>query len=75
MSIILFKITGIFTTYLGISDTYENAIARFCSMRNFELLGIERNALGKVIGFRFVKRASRFKIIWRFIIKRYNPDF
>lgn len=75
MGITLFRITGITTTYLGISDTYENAINRFCYIRNFELIALDKTALGKVVGFRFTKKFSRVKIVWRFSIERYNPDF
>ena len=75
MGVTLYKITGIMTTYMGVSDTYENAIKRFCYIRDFELIAIDKTVLGKVVGFRFTKKSSRSKIVWRFSIERYNPDF
>lgn len=70
----LFKITGFVHQYIGMYETYEIAVCRFCARHGLELGDIQRTANGKVVGF-LAKKAESDNPFWRYSIERQNPDF
>lgn len=70
----LFRITGFVRQYVGMYETYDIAINRFCTMQNLELGDTQRTNNGKIVGF-LARKGEANAPFWRYSIERQNPDF